>query len=71
MPTLAENLCLACPSGASCPGGADVIPLEGFWTVPMPDIADQRRAAGVAATGIEVGMSFFHVISETVIWVDS
>jgi len=33
----APTLCLACPNGAECPGGAVVTPLRGFWRQPAKD----------------------------------
>ena len=45
-PSLAESLCLACPPGASCPGGADVVPLSDFWTEPvLSGATGSRRSA--------------------------
>ena len=53
IPSLAESLCLPCPPGAECPGGADVVPLGGFWAVSRTgENVIQRRAE--IAVGVEV-----------------
>ena len=53
IPSLAESLCLPCPPGAECPGGANVVPLGGFWAVSRTgENVVQRRAE--IAVGVEV-----------------
>ncbi len=53
IPSLAESLCLPCPPGAECPGGANVVPLEGFWAVSRTEKNGVQRRAE-AAIGVEV-----------------
>ena len=42
-PDLAQQLCLKCPIGATCPGGFEVIPQAGYWTDNEKNISASRR----------------------------
>ncbi len=45
---LAQSICLACPPGAICSGGASVIPNEDYWTESPGNVSSARRRALVS-----------------------